>query len=290
MKEKTLAVIIPSIFPFEYLGELLDTVFSASCSCGLEVTVYCLKMGSDYGLEFVQNGNVKTYYLKEILPVGSARNYLFNLTSEDYITFVDDDDLLVEDRFFNFSKLVIDDSVDVYVDNISSVMFCDDVSIILDRTVIGIDAMSQRMQGTLSAFNFIVNRIGFSKPIYKRRFLIENEIYHEPKLMRGEDLLFRLDCVLKRGVFRFASHIGYVYRVRKASLSGKNIRHQKMADRKVIKKLVSEGYYFSAMFYCGLAFLGLRMHAEFFSMPFAFVYKKVFLCLSDRRAFRGGRD
>jgi glycosyltransferase involved in cell wall biosynthesis len=116
--KKQVAVIIPTYKPKDYIIECFESIENQSLSkeeyhvyIGLngspkEFETYILKLLKKYTFEF-------TFVFVEEPGVSNARNHLLDLSVEDYIIFLDDDDIISNSYFEELLELTDEDTLGI---------------------------------------------------------------------------------------------------------------------------------------------------------------------------------
>jgi len=136
---KTIAVLIPTYQPKEYFKRCLDSIqnqtLSKDCFC-----VYIALNGPNkpyeeyiFGILKKMKFSYKYIYLEEA-GVSNARNKLLDCSEEEFITFIDDDDLITE----NYLQNLLDVSTDKYIGVSNIYYFQTDIEH-LEKNYIGSD-------------------------------------------------------------------------------------------------------------------------------------------------------
>lgn len=151
----------------------------------------CEKMIDEY-----QTNNIKLYN-KENAGVSSARNFGMTVATGDYIMFVDIDDYLKDNWFKIISESINDEKKDVYY-------FSNQIE------EINKDKMISYIIGNNN--EHIILAGVFSK-LFKRNFIIQNEILFKEDIINGEDMLFNLEVLTKTDNFQIIKKSFYQYRI-----------------------------------------------------------------------------
>jgi glycosyltransferase involved in cell wall biosynthesis len=80
-------------------------------------------------------------------------------------------------------------------------------------------------------------RLGYLQPVKRRGFLARTGVRFAEDVVAGEDFLFYFDCVARGARFHLSPEAGYVYRVRRNSISGNGAsaaRHYSAANRRML--------------------------------------------------------
>lgn len=148
--------------------------------------------------KFAQEPRIQVIFSKENVGVSSARNYLLEIATGDYILFIDDDDILNENILYEIEQNVRNKKSDLIVFNFER--FSE-----LKSQVVYVGATY------LSMYTAVWNKA------YKANLL--HNIRFEPGVKLGEDTLFGVKAFKNAEKVDYLPVTGYHYRQRKGSLS-----------------------------------------------------------------------
>lgn len=203
MQHCTLSVIIPVYNTAQYLRKCIDSVLQQRVP---DMEILLIDDGStdDSSMickEYADNNPQIKYYYKNNGGLSSARNYGLELSTGDYITFVDSDDYLDKD---------------VYLASLSEIGNCDAVVFgtkMIDESnhITSIDRYETEeisIERILSKLVFQLKSSVWNK-IFKREFIKHNRF--PTNRIHGEDLVFILNCLTSKSTFKTVNTIGYNY-------------------------------------------------------------------------------
>lgn len=190
-----LSIIIPVYNVEKYLTDCINSIINSK----KEFEVLLIDDGStdNSGLicdEFKKKDKrIRTYHKKNG-GVSSARNYGIKKASGNYIMFVDSDDVLkkdwdhILDTKLKYDVIYFNTFVDKNLEKRSLINY-----------IIGNNKDLIYLSGPYSKF-------------YRRKYLLENNIYFNEKLINGEDMLFNLEIFAKIDSFNIINDSFYLYR------------------------------------------------------------------------------
>lgn len=213
-KEKyKLSVIIPVYNVEKYLRECLDSVINQNYT---NLEIICINDGStDDSLEILKeyekiDKRIKIHNQKN-KGVSSARNKGMELSTGDYITFVDSDDYLDLNLYEKAMEIIVENNADI----------------------VNFNLIEQEKNGTEKKYTNLPFKIFINDSItamqderifpavwlkiFKRKFLIENNIFFAQDIYFGEDDLFRLKAFLISQKIITFPDVYYHYRYRNNS-------------------------------------------------------------------------
>lgn len=141
--------------------------------------------------------NIKIIDLKENQGVSNARNIGIDNATGDYIHFMDSDDVIEKDMYENIifelgnkeKDLIItgtkyneNDKINIYIPKKCDIKTLNEMKEFLKDNCIS---------GRRDIFNVVWNKL------YKRDFLLKNDISFDKNITLGEDFLFNLKCMKK---------------------------------------------------------------------------------------------
>jgi len=222
-KEKNkLSIIIPVYNTGKYLRQCLDSVINQTYH---NLEIICINDGSiDNSLnilkEYGQTDNRIKIYSQTNKGVSSARNKGIELSTGDYITFVDSDDYLDLNVYEKTMEIIIENNADIVNYNIIEEEINGVEQRIYDLPYkIFINDSFNAMQG-----HGILPAVWVK--IFKKKLLIDNNIIFSEDLDFGEDDLFRLEAFSVSQKIITIPNVYYHYRYRYNSLS-KNVTDEK---------------------------------------------------------------
>lgn len=196
-----LSIIIPVYNAEKYIKECLDSILIPIENKN-NIEIILINDGSnDYTKQIIQNyesNKIKLFNNKYNKGVSYSRNYGIEKASGDFIMFVDADDVLNKNWYH-----IIENSIKEKIYDI--VYFSKNLKD---------DKNKNKMISYIIGNN--ENNICFAGPvsrIFRRKYIIENNIVFNTELINGEDMLFNLEALLKTKKFKIVSNSFYKYRL-----------------------------------------------------------------------------
>lgn len=193
-----LSIIIPVYNAEKYLDECLNKVLKETND---STEIILINDGStDGSLKICQkykNQNIKIYN-NENHGVAYSRNFGISKAKGKWIMFVDADDLLCDNWHTHIKKY--------YNKKFDFVFF--------SKNFNGVNYSKADVLSFITKYKhnkFYLPSI-WSK-IYSRKFLIENNIKFDEKLINGEDMIFNINCLFASSKYSFDNNSIYKYRI-----------------------------------------------------------------------------
>lgn len=166
---------------------------------------------------------VKVFDSQGVGP-GSARNLGLRLSSSDYVTFVDSDDVVHEDYLFLMHRVATENGSDI-VESLYRITGSDGV-VLSKSNVKAHIARCGRLKGLLDGS---FSRIACGK-LYRRAMLVDGDVFYGEHIHNGEDHVFSLQAYMAAKkidtVFRYL----YDWRRRDNSLTKKPVDEKTVSD------------------------------------------------------------
>lgn len=243
MNSPKISVIIPIYNVEDYLEETLNSLLNQTIIDDMEVLM--IDDGSTDNSRYIIEKYALDYdnfhaFHRENGGQGTARNYGLKHAKGEYIHFLDSDDLIVPDGYEKLYDVVSQGDYDFVVGNVYR----------FNRYNCREDTLFKKSFNGLKD-NAIFTSINDHPPLvwdsitcnklYKREFLIENDIKFLDKKIFFEDILFSIVSYLKFNSFIFSDEYFYYWRYRdnKSSVTQQNNKNLKnFKDRLEITRLI----------------------------------------------------
>jgi len=240
------SVIIPVYNTEKYLDSCLESVENQTLK---DIEIICINDGSkDNSLEILKNHKSKDNRIKiidqENSGVSAARNAGIRIASGEYIMFVDSDDLispyLCEINYNNAKKY------DTDITEFGSITFRDGEEISLERKEIYDESkiIFSSCRDTENPFDKLkIDRSVVWNKLWKRDFLIKNNIYFKEGISLGEDSLFDWIAIAQAKRVLQDKNVFYYYRIgREGSAMGQSNLIKQLKNYMLIIKEIFNNY------------------------------------------------
>ena len=242
-KKLELSIIVPVYNIEKYIGECIDSILKIK---NINYEVLIVNDGSPDDSQKIideyckKDDRIKSF-IKENGGLSSARNYGLEKAQGDYIWFVDGDDLVVSSEFEKFFNGIKNLDLDVALANYNS--FYDKSSIEIKRIEKFKELENLPVLIGKKYFDFSDNKNLFNvmvwKNIYRRNFLLEENISFEDRLIFEDELFSRIVINRAKRVKYFDYYI-YLYRQNVEGSIMKNSNTKLINYYKVSKLLTKE--------------------------------------------------
>lgn len=240
------SVILPAYNAAAALPAALDSVRGQSLR---EIEVLIADDGSTDGTAAVAAAAAREDARVRLLPAprnqgaAAARNRAIAAARGDWLALLDADDRFAPDRLARLVALGEAQAADIVADNLRFVTAQGralGVALpIRDRLF----AEGLTAAGFVRRNNFLTLgfKLGYLKPLFRRRFVVEHGIRQNERLRVAEDYHFLLDCLLAGARFVADPVAGYDYRQTPGSLSRRLSRQDLQRLRAVDRRLLRRG-------------------------------------------------
>ncbi|MGF1460967.1 MAG: glycosyltransferase family 2 protein [Leptolyngbyaceae cyanobacterium] len=231
-----ISVIIPAHNTEKYIKRAIDSVLAQTYTnfeivvvddASTDNTVQILESILDPRLRFFcrsQNGGA-----------GAARNRALSEATGNWIAVLDSDDWYAPERLERLLKLAQEREAD---------MVADDLYIIEEGESVPRATMVQYHDSSLQGVieidpsTFVLSDIegrqglalGFSKPIFRRQFLIDNQITYKAEIKVSQDFWLDMDCLVRGAKFILLTEPYYYYLAREGSLTASTDKIERLTQ------------------------------------------------------------
>lgn len=242
-KKIELSIIIPVYNIEKYIGECVKSILKIK---NINYEILVINDGSPDNSqkiidEYCKKDNRIKSFIKENGGLSSARNYGLKKAQGEYIWFVDGDDLVVSSEFEKFFKKIKNLDLDIALANYNG--FYDKSSIEIKRIEKFKELENLPVLIGKKYFDFSDNKNLFNvmvwKNIYRRNFLLEENISFEDRLIFEDELFSRIVINRAKRVKYFDYYI-YLYRQNVEGSIMKNSNTKLINYYKVSKLLTKE--------------------------------------------------
>lgn len=211
MQSKRLSVIIPGYNnPELWWRRCLDSVIA---NLSQDDEVLCVDDGSSIRPtvlgEYARKDNrISVLYMTENRGLSAARNAALRVAQGEFVTFVDSDDEILPNTYPKALSTLIDSGFDIAIFGVRSIWVSEKLmkDNVPKQGVVG--ELSPEILNELysnSLLNYAWNKI------YRKSFLVSNNISFDQDGMPCEDIIFILNCVIAKARWAMLGHIGIKY-------------------------------------------------------------------------------
>lgn len=218
------SVIIPAYNTSTYIGRAIESALGQTLK-NIEVIVVD-DHSTDNTLEVVKSftdERLKVFVNSENLGVGATRNRAIKEARGNWIAVLDSDDWYAPQRLERLVQVADQENAD---------MIADDLYLIKDgeeapwSTLIKESGESMPTIKQIDSVYFVETdvygkkgmHLGISKPLFKREFLIQEDIQYNTNIKVTEDFWLALTCLVRGGHFFLVPEPYYFYLARSGSL------------------------------------------------------------------------
>lgn len=215
---KKVSVIIPVYNAAQYLERCLDSVINQTLK---DIEIICINdCSTDNSLEILEeyaskDNRIKIIDFKENKGVAAARNAGINEAQGEYIGFVDPDDYIDSDFYAQLYKKAYETKADIVKCNDINVVYCDGTKKMLPQN----ESIKEHK------INFWVQ---FTTAIFKKDFLIKNNIEFPEEMNVCEDIVFVTKSAILTNLIEIVPNANYYYIRRDDSLDSNQYNSQKI--------------------------------------------------------------
>lgn len=227
-----LSIILPVYNTKIYLQECVDSLYKNGVDENIEVIF--IDDGSTDGsaelLDSISFSNAKIFH-RSNHGVSDTRNYGIKQATGRWVMFVDSDDFLLPNWINTVKKYELSNSDIIFF------------------TKEGIEATKKDM--IMWCLNYQANNYSYAAPfskMYKRDFLLRNNIIFQKNIINGEDMLFNTEALIRASNIQVVNSPIYSYRVSNASSTKRynsNFFDSNFLFRIEIKKILQESDLFT---------------------------------------------
>lgn len=204
-----LSVIIPGYNTSQFEWErCINSVKQAVDVSKFDAEIICVDDGSRDNASFLDGRDDLIVIHQANQGPSVARNAALAIARGDWVSFVDSDDVLHKDTYKEAFRTIGNTNCDIVVFGVETIW----PSIKVKKD----DVVPEMNMGELSPANLNVlqknNLLNYVwNKIYRRGFLVANEIAFPLDAVMGEDLIFNLQCVISGAKWATVDYIGYTY-------------------------------------------------------------------------------
>lgn len=282
------SVIIPAYNTERYIAKAIESALAQTLA-NIEVIVVddCSTDDTVKIIESFNDSRLKLLLNQENLGAGGARNRAIEAAQGKWIAVLDSDDWYAPQRLEVLVNLAEQKNVDLIADD--SYLIEDGVSTpwstIIRESGIKVSSIQQ-----FEAADFILSdiegrpglRLGFTKPLFRREFLIKHQIRYED-IRVTQDFWFDMQCFLHGAKFFLVPEPYYFYRARPGSLVSSDKINRMREECEAIARFMENKAYIEQNPQV-LAALSLKMRATRIWLDYYLVVEplkqgKILICL-----------
>ncbi|NET73661.1 MAG: glycosyltransferase family 2 protein [Sphaerospermopsis sp. SIO1G2] len=224
MKRPEVSVIIPSYNTEKYLAKAINSVLKQTFD---DLEVIIVDDGSTDGTVTVAKSfsdpRVKVFVNSENLGAAATRNRAIEEATGRWIAVLDSDDWYARERLEKLIQIAYSENLDIIADDLYLIKEGEDDpwSTLIQESGESISSIKH-----IDPVYFVETdvygekglHLGLSKPLFKREFLIKNQIQYDPSIRMGQDFWLLLTCLVKGARFFLVPEPYYFYLSRPGSL------------------------------------------------------------------------
>ncbi|HHP7231035.1 MAG TPA: glycosyltransferase family 2 protein [Xenococcaceae cyanobacterium] len=218
------SVIIPAYNTENYVAQAINSALNQTLT-NIEVIVVD-DASTDNTRQVIQqfhDSRLKILYNQHNLGAGATRNRALRAATGEWIAVLDSDDWYAPERLAKLVQYAESYQADVIVDDLyliddgypepwSTLITQGGVTITSVQKIAATDFIKSDIEGKKGL------HLGFSKPLFRRQFLIQHQIEYNPTIKVTQDFWLDMDCFLHQANFFLIPQPYYFYRSREGSL------------------------------------------------------------------------
>lgn len=219
------SIVLPAFNAEETLANALDSLLVQSLTDFEVLVVDDLSQDGtlDVAASYLRNDSrIKVLPRDRNGGAAAARNFGFRAAKGKWLALLDADDTFAPDRLRSLVTRAEKDEADIIADNLRFVSMPGGAA-----TGTALKAEDSIFAGPVSAARFVRGnlflyrgfKLGYLKPLFRRRFVEQHRLQQNEALRIAEDYHFLLDALLCGGRFLVVPEAGYFYAQRPGSLS-----------------------------------------------------------------------
>ncbi|MGK7935028.1 MAG: glycosyltransferase family 2 protein [Xenococcaceae cyanobacterium] len=223
-REVEVSVIIPAYNTEKYIHKAIASALSQTLN-NLEVIVVddCSTDNTVKVVQSFDDPRVRLLINSKNLGAGGARNRALRAAKGTWVAVLDADDWYAPERLERLVQVAQQKNADLVVDDLNLI---EDGASSPWGTMIGESGQHISSITSISAADFVHSsiegkgglRLGFSKPLFRRDFLVENRIEYDETIKVTQDFWLDMECFLHGATFFLVPESYYFYLARSGSL------------------------------------------------------------------------
>jgi succinoglycan biosynthesis protein ExoO len=244
------SIIVPAYNSEKYIAQALKSVFNQTFpnfeiilvdDGSTDSTVQIARIFTDIRLKIIKN--------RQNRGVSNARNCGIKQAKGNWIALLDSDDWYAPERLEKLLKVAWKQNADMVADDLLLIREGEQYpwSTLLkenERQISSIeliDAVKFVIGDRPSAINTRRNwSLGYTKPLIKRKFLIDHNLEYKETINVGEDFILYLECLRHQARFFLISQPYYYYRTRNSSLSARKPTEYLSQSCEIIQRFIKK--------------------------------------------------
>lgn len=240
------SIIIPAHNTENYIARAINSALGQTLT-NLEVIVVD-DASTDATLEVIKSftdSRLRVYVNQQNLGVSGTRNRALREAKGNWIAVLDSDDWYAPDRLEKLLQVATAENADIVIDDLNFIQSSEQQpwSTLLRESGEQIQTIKQ-----IDPVYFVKTdlygqvglHLGFSKPLFKRNFLLNHDITYNETMQVAEDFQLTLQCLIDGAYCVFVPHPYYFYYFRPGSLVTQNKLRQINQTSKAIQNFLQQ--------------------------------------------------
>lgn len=224
MHSPEVSIIIPAYNTEAYVQQAIDSALNQTVS---NIEVIIVDDGSTDStvsvVKHIRDSRVKLLVNTQNLGVSGARNRALAEARGNWIAVLDSDDWYAPERLERLLQVAKHENADIVADDLYLIRDGENTPW---TTLLGQGKAQLFSVQQIDPVYFVETdvygqpglHLGFSKPLFKRSFLVKHNIQYNPGLKYAEDFWFTFSCLIRGARFYLVPEPFYYYRSRSNSL------------------------------------------------------------------------
>lgn len=222
------SIIIPAYNTEKYIQKAIDSVLNQTLK-NLEIIVVddCSTDNSVKVVQSFDDPRLRLLLNSQNLGAGGARNRAIEAATGKWIAVLDSDDWYAPERLKRLVQVAEEKNADLIVDDLHLI---EDGASSPWGTMISESGKKITSVTEISAADFVRSsiegtkdlKLGFSKPLFRREFLVKHNIKYDPTIKVTQDFWIDMECFLHGASFFLVPEPYYFYLARPGSLVSSN--------------------------------------------------------------------
>ena len=218
------SIVIPAYNTAAYIGRAIESALGQTLT-NIEI-ILVDDASTDRTLAVAKSfadSRLKVFTNPENLGVSATRNWAISQAQGDWIAVLDSDDWYAPTRLERLVQLASQHTADLIADDLHLVKDGEDrawSTLITEsgESIVAIKQIDPVYFVETDVYGELGLRLGISKPLFRREFLIQHDLRYDPEIKVGEDFWLTLTCLARGARFFLVPEPYYYYVVRANSL------------------------------------------------------------------------